>query len=116
MYKQVILIRKDLNLSKGKLAAQACHASLESYRDSERRYPKKTKKWLNEGGKKVILWVEDEEELIKMKRETPNKYPKKLIKDAGRTELKPGTVTTLGIGPWEEKEMDRYTGHLKTVN
>lgn len=116
MYKQVILIRKDLSLSKGKLAAQACHASLETYRESERRYPKKTKKWIGEGGKKVILWVEDEEELLRMKRETPNTYPKKLIKDAGKTELKPGTKTALGIGPWKEKELNEYTGHLKMVN
>ncbi len=115
MLKQVILIRKDLELSKGKLAAQACHASLKAYRKSKKQNPRKTSDWIDQGGKKIILWVENKEEMKEIEREIPKKIPKASIKDAGYTELEPGTWTTLGIGPWEEEKLDKYTGNLKTV-
>jgi len=112
MLKQVILIRKDLELSKGKLAAQACHASLKTYRKSKKKNPKETNDWIDQGGKKIILWVKKKK---KIEREIPKKIPKTSIKDAGYTELEPGTLTALGIGPWEEEELDKYTGDLETV-
>jgi len=52
--KQAIIIRADLKMGKGKLAAQACHASIESYK---RTTQDKVKKWENEGSKKIILKV-----------------------------------------------------------
>lgn len=116
MFKQVILIRKDLEMSKGKVAAQACHASVGAYQEAKDLYPSKVKAWMREGGKKVILWVEDKAELIEIDEEIPDEVPKQGVVDAGHTEVEPGTRTCLGIGPWEEEDLDRYTGHLKTVN
>lgn len=115
MLKQVILIRKDLGMTQGKIAAQACHASLGAYRKSEKTHKKKTDEWLRQGAKKVVLWVEDEEELNELENDVPREVPKNRVKDAGLTELEPGTHTALGIGPWEEKEIDKFTGHLKAV-
>ncbi len=115
MFKQVILMRKDLEMTKGKLAAQACHASLGAYREAIDLYPSKTKEWLGEGGKKIILWVEDKAHLAKLDKEIPDKIPKQGVVDVGHTEIEPGTKTCIALGPWEEEKLDRYTGDLETV-
>lgn len=113
MYKQVILIRMDLKLSKGKAIAQGSHASVETVLKSGKE---KIKAWKEEGMKKVILKVKDEKELLRYKREA-DKFGlvTALIKDAGRTEIEAGTVTCLGIGPDNEDKMDKITGKLKML-
>ncbi|MBD3304318.1 peptidyl-tRNA hydrolase [Candidatus Woesearchaeota archaeon] len=113
-YKQVILVRKDLNLSRGKLASQAAHAStdalLKSHKDD-------IKKWQDQGMKKVILGVDSQEELLKLKIQAQDAgLVAIIIADAGRTELAPGTVTAVGIGPDVEEKIDRVTGHLKLIS
>ncbi len=111
--KQVIVVRGDLKMSRGKLAAQVAHASLEAWKRSK---PEKREEWEREGGKKIVLEVKGEEELRRLLVEADQVgLPKALIKDAGHTELKPGTVTALGLGPEEEKKMDRVTGELETL-
>ncbi|MEK6904116.1 MAG: peptidyl-tRNA hydrolase Pth2 [Nanoarchaeota archaeon] len=112
-YKQVILVRGDLKLSRGKLATQAAHASFEAGMKSER---KKLEAWRDEGAKKVVLKVRDEKELTHFFNEAKKMgFAAALIKDAGHTEVKPGTITAVGIGPDEEKEIDKLTGKLKTL-
>jgi len=112
-YKQVILVREDLKLPKGKLAVQSSHASvsalLKSHKDTISR-------WKNQGMKKVVLKVKDEEELIKYKKLAEDKgLVTALVADAGRTVVEPGTVTCLGIGPDDEEIIDKVTGDLKMV-
>lgn len=111
-YKQVIVVRTDLDLSEGKLAAQVSHASLGSYKKSNSEV---RGEWGSSGSKKVVLAAGDEklEELLQDAK--GNKIPAYLVKDAGRTELEPGTVTALGIGPAEEDKIDSITGHLKLL-
>ena len=41
--------------------------------------------------------------------------PCALIKDAGRTQIEPGTITALGIGPALESDIDKYTKDLKLL-
>ncbi|MBR9699082.1 peptidyl-tRNA hydrolase [Candidatus Woesearchaeota archaeon] len=111
--KQVILIRQDLKLPKGKMSVQAAHASTESLL---RSHKDDVQKWRNQGMKKVVLKVKDEEELIKYKREAEDiGLVTALIQDAGRTVLDPGTTTCLGIGPDKEEKIDKITGKLKMV-
>ena len=114
--KQVIIVRKDLKLTKGKMSAQVAHASLEAYRKARDIYPTKTKHWLNQGAKKVVVYAENKKELLEIIKEIPPNIPHKFIIDAGRTHLEPGTITCLGIGPWEEDEIDKITGDLKLVD
>ncbi|RLJ08311.1 MAG: peptidyl-tRNA hydrolase [Candidatus Aenigmatarchaeota archaeon] len=113
MYKQVILVRKDLKLSPGKLAVQVAHASLQAYKLASARI---RKKWEEEGAKKVVLAVSDlrslKRYLDKAKRAG---IPSALIMDRGLTQLKPGTITCLGLGPAREEEIDRITGKLKLL-
>jgi PTH2 family peptidyl-tRNA hydrolase len=112
-FKQVILVRQDLKLPKGKLAVQTAHASVDCIFKTNKEI---TKKWKAEGAKKVILKVKDKKELLKYKKEAEkNNLKTALIKDAGKTVLEPGTVTCLGIGPDKEEEIDKVTGKLKMV-
>lgn len=112
-FKQVIVVRKDLKLSKGKLAVQVAHASIGAY---EKSGIEARKEWEKQGGKKVVLFVADLKELLRIK-EGAKQYdlPCTLIRDAGRTEVPSGTVTAVGIGPCESRVVDRITGNLKMV-
>jgi PTH2 family peptidyl-tRNA hydrolase len=112
-YKQVILARQDLKLPKGKLAVQVAHASLDAASKSDK---KTVEKWKSMSGKKVVLKVADEKELLKYMSMAENEGLKvSLIKDAGHTVLEPGTITCLGIGPDAEEKIDKVTGNLKMV-
>ncbi|MFH8080562.1 MAG: peptidyl-tRNA hydrolase Pth2 [Candidatus Aenigmatarchaeota archaeon] len=111
MYKQVIVLRKDLKMSKGKAAAQACHAAVHSFELTKKDV---REKWKLFGSKKVVLAVNGEEEILKIYEQAKKeKIPSFLVKDAGLTELKPGTITALGLGPVEEEKVDKITGRLK---
>ena len=114
--KQVIAVRKDLNLTKGKMSAQVAHASVECFRKARDIYPQETKHWLHQGGKKVVVYVENKKELMELMKKTPEFIPSKLIIDAGRTQLEPGTITCFGIGPYQADEIDRITKDLKLVD
>jgi len=113
-YKQVIIVRQDLKLSKGKLAAQASHASVEAVLKSHKD---DTAKWRNQGMKKSVLKVKDEKELLSYKQKAEDAgLVIALITDAGRTHLAPGTITCLGIGPDKAEKIDTVTGQLKLVS
>ncbi|MBI2129755.1 peptidyl-tRNA hydrolase [Candidatus Woesearchaeota archaeon] len=112
-YKQVILAREDLNLPKGKLAAQVAHASVASLIKSHKE---DIAKWKNEGMKKVVLKVKDLGEMMKYRKESQDAgLVTALITDAGRTVVEPGTITCLGIGPDKEEKIDKITGKLKML-
>ena len=111
--KQVILVRHDLKMSKGKIAAQASHASVDCLLKSHKDI---VDKWHKQGMKKVVLKVKDLKELKKymMLAEKAN-LANCIVVDAGHTELTPGTITCLGIGPDEEEKIDKVTGDLKML-
>ncbi len=112
-YKQVILVRADLKLPKGKLAAQAAHASVEAVLKTTRG---KVMRWRRQGMKKVVLKVKDLDELKQYHTWARNKgIVAELITDAGRTAIKPGTVTCCGIGPDKAQRIDELTATLKMV-
>ena len=112
-YKQVILVRHDLKLPKGKLAVQVAHASFEAASNSDKEV---VKEWREEGAEKVVLKVNDLDELLKyMDLCKSEKLKTALIKDAGHTVVEPGTITCLGIGPDKEYKIDKITGKLKMV-
>ncbi|MCE4598889.1 MAG: peptidyl-tRNA hydrolase Pth2 [Desulfurococcales archaeon] len=118
MYKQVIVIRRDLGMGRGKAAAQAAHASCEAVfriiESRDRRWLSWLDEWRRSGQEKVVLRVDSEAELIDVYRKALEAgLPTSLIIDAGRTQLKPGTKTAVAIGPAPEVEVDRITGHLK---
>ncbi|MDO8660642.1 MAG: peptidyl-tRNA hydrolase Pth2 [Candidatus Woesearchaeota archaeon] len=112
--KQVILVRKDLKLSKGKMAAQASHASVEAVLQSNKS---DITEWRSQGMKKSVLAVADKTELLKFKQLAKDaSLVVALITDAGRTHLEPGTMTCLAIGPALEKKIDAVTGELHLIS
>lgn len=114
--KQVIIMRSDLEMGKGKLAAQAAHASLESFFVAEKKSPETAKAWLDSGQKKIVLKLDSEEGLVKLSKAFEYLgVPCALVRDAGLTELPPGTITALGVGPWKSPEIDKYTSSLKLL-
>ena len=112
-YKQCIIVRADLNLSTGKIAVQAAHASILAYNKAKRG---QKANWLHSGQKKVALKVGSIEELYLIRDEAKQLgLPFAIVADAGLTEIPPGTVTALGIGPEKTKDLDKVTGNLKLL-
>ena len=112
-YKQVILIRQDLKLPKGKAAAQAAHASVEVVLKSD---SKVVKAWREEGMAKIVCKVKDQKELIKYFQMAKDEgLTASLITDAGKTVISPGTKTCVAIGPDEEEKIDNITSDLSLL-
>jgi len=111
--KQVILIRTDLKMGKGKIATQVAHASLEAYKKADKN---KIKKWEKEGCKKIVLKVNSLRELLELKKKADKlKIPNALIRDAGLTQVKKGEITSLALGPENEEKIDQLTKDLKLL-
>ena len=111
--KQAILVRNDLNIGKGKIATQVAHASLEAYKRADKDA---VRKWEEQGSKKIVLRVNSMDELLEFKRKAGQlKIPSALIKDAGLTQLKEGTITCLGLGPDDEAKIDKLIRDLKLL-
>ncbi|MEZ0345513.1 MAG: peptidyl-tRNA hydrolase Pth2 [Infirmifilum sp.] len=114
--KQVIVIRRDLNMGKGKLVAQGAHAAVSAYLEAEKQRPEWCKAWIESGQKKIVVRVDSLEELLRIYEEAKrSELPVVLITDMGLTQLEPGTVTALGIGPAPASLIDRITGKLKLL-
>ncbi|UCE09437.1 MAG: peptidyl-tRNA hydrolase [Candidatus Thorarchaeota archaeon] len=115
-YKQVIAVRLDLGMSRGKIAVQVAHGSVSAAERTRVTNQDVLKAWLREGQKKVAVKVQSEEELKELRRlAANNQLPFALIHDAGMTELPPGTMTVIGIGPAKSDDMDKVTGDLKLL-
>jgi len=112
-YKMVIVTRKDLKLSPGKLAAQVAHAAVDCALSTKKNNSKWFKKWHEEGGKKVITKVEALDDFFVLKEKAEElKISSCIIEDAGHTEIPRGTKTVLGIGPGPSNLIDQITGEL----
>jgi peptidyl-tRNA hydrolase, PTH2 family len=114
--KQAIVARQDIKMGKGKLAAQVAHASLSAAEEAMRKHEEWYREWKEEGQKKVVLKVQSEAELRELLKAARSvRLPVALIEDRGLTQLEPGTVTCLGIGPGPDSEVDAITGKLKLL-
>lgn len=111
--KQAIVVRTDLGMGTGKLAAQVAHASLKAYEDASSAT---RRDWKSGGQKKVVLKAGGESELLDLadvaRREG---LPHSLIRDAGHTQIEPGTLTALAVGPGPENVVDKVTGELSLL-
>lgn len=100
-------------MSRGKIAAQVAHASIQAWKNAR---DVARKGWEKEGSKKVVLKVNSETELMDVYQGARNlKLAAALIKDAGMTEVPPGTATCVAIGPAPEATIDEVTGRLSLL-
>ena len=113
-YKQVIVVREDLDISEGKRAAQVAHAAVSAARESRKEHAIWYRDWIAEGQRKVVLRARDLNELLELRdRAHGLNLPVATIDDAGLTELPPGTTTCIGIGPAPEHLVDQVTRRLQ---
>jgi PTH2 family peptidyl-tRNA hydrolase len=115
-YKLVIVLRTDIKMSKGKMAAQAGHAAVSASEYARKNRPEWWNPWIMEGQCKIAVKVKSEQEILELERKARNaKLPAALIVDRGLTELPPETTTCLGIGPAPADKVDAITGKLSLL-
>ena len=112
--KQVLIIRSDLKMGKGKIAAQASHASVSAYIKTLNKNKDWVDEWIDHQ-KKIVLKVDSLEEMLRLFELLKKEFPCSLIKDAGHTQVAPGSVTALGIGPVPESKINPYIKNLKLL-
>ena len=112
-FKQVIAVRRDLDMGKGKVAVQVAHAAVSAAEEARKRFAEWWDAWLREGQCKVAVRVDSEEEIFQLQRKSKElRLPFALITDRGLTQIEPGTVTCLAIGPAPSALIDTLTGGL----
>ena len=115
-HKMVLVVRMDLKMGKGKIAAQCGHATLGAYRRALKKMPNALLTWEHLGEAKVAVKVPNEAELERIFKEARNKgLNAYLVRDAGHTQVAPDSKTVVAIGPAPKSELDTITGELKLL-
>lgn len=114
-FKMVLVVRNDLKMGKGKIAAQCSHATLGLYKKLLHRAPKALNRWEMCGQVKVVLKIESEEDMLVLQERAKSlKLPTHITIDAGRTQIAPNSRTVMAIlGPADL--VDDVTGGLKLL-
>ncbi|MFH1544881.1 MAG: aminoacyl-tRNA hydrolase [archaeon] len=102
-------------MARGKTASQAAHASVEAMDKTNSVHSDWVREWKEKGMEKVVLKVSSFRELMDVFQRAKKALPTILIRDAGRTQIKQGSITCIAIGPAPEKEIDEFTGNLKLL-
>jgi PTH2 family peptidyl-tRNA hydrolase len=127
--KQVIVMRKDLNMRKGKMVAQGSHASIAFLTNRMKKnianpealwwvnLSQAEKEWVYGSFFKVCVGVDTEQELLDIRDKAVSMgITCNLITDQGNTEFNGvATNTCLALGPDYSSKLDIITGHLKLL-
>ena len=129
-YKQVIVLRKDLKMRKGKMIAQGAHASFAAamgpkhsnffglvWRVLRMIANREIRGWLSSRFAKIAVSVDSEDELLAIYEQAKEAgMVCALIQDAGFTEFKGvPTYTAVAVGPSLIEKIDAITGELKLL-
>ena len=113
--KQVIVVRTDLDMGKGKIAAQVGHACVLGAEHVRKSNPEWFSQWW-EGQEKIVLKVSSLKELEQVKQDAIElDIPWSEVTDAGHTQISAGTTTCISLGPAPEEKIDKITGDLKLL-
>ena len=120
--KQVIVIRDDIKMSRGKTAVQVAHASMSFMTSSIKTnipvdYSEIEKYWIENSFAKICVRAKSEDELNKIHDDALNAGIKvSIIIDSGKTEFHgEPTATCLALGPDLDSKIDEITGHLELL-
>lgn len=115
-FKQVIIVRRDLNMGTGKIAAQVAHAAVMGAERVKALRRQWFNSWFGAGQAKVVVKVKNIEELmdVRMRAEKMN-LPVVQVQDSGLTQIPSGTITCIGIGPAPSDLIDKVTFELKLL-
>jgi PTH2 family peptidyl-tRNA hydrolase len=112
--KLTLVMRADLGMGRGKIAAQAAHAAVAAALASNGS--RDFRSWLRDGQPKVVLKAGSEEQLYEIADQAhAASLPVQVIHDAGRTQVAEGTPTCCAIGPAEASRIDAITGALSLL-
>lgn len=115
-YKMVFVVRNDLKMGKGKIAAQCGHAAIGAYKQLMETNPEVISHWENRGCTKVVVKAPDEEAFAQTMADASSLgLNTHVVRDAGRTQIAPGSKTVLCVGPGPVDKVDIATGHLKLL-
>ena len=110
----VLIARHDLKMSAGKLAVQCSHAAVSCTLNARKSHARLVERWMNAGGRKICLRVDDLAAIQRLAGQAQVAgLVTYLVKDAGHTEVPPGTITVLGIGPSPRRAIDALVSDLK---
>lgn len=115
--KMVLVVRSDLKMGKGKIAAQCCHAAVHCVEKAQVAAPALLESWERSNGTaKVCLKCDTDEQLLALAEAARAAgVNHSLISDAGRTQIAAGSRTVIGLGPAPVSKLDAITGSLKLL-
>lgn len=112
--KLVLVVRTDLDMGRGKIAAQVAHAAVAAALSGLGQ--RRLLRWLEDGQPKVVLRAGSEEELAAVAAQAQAAaLPVEVVRDAGRTQVPAGTMTCLAVGPDDSEAIDAVTGSLSLL-
>ena len=112
--KMVLVVRSDLKMSPGKVAAQCVHAALGAVRICSVESANSLNYWEEGGEATICLKCETEEEMVALEAQAKSlNITTYIVHDAGRTEIAPDSKTVLAIGPAFISDIDKVSRHLK---
>ncbi|XP_044763300.1 peptidyl-tRNA hydrolase 2, mitochondrial-like [Coccinella septempunctata] len=115
-YRLILAVRNDLKMQKGKIAAQCGHASVAAYAKVLHERPDLLPLWYRQGGTKIAVKIDSEAELFKLVEEAKKlDVLTSVVRDAGQTQVAPGTRTVIAVGPAPKSILDKITGNLKLL-
>ena len=114
--KKAIDVRTDRKMGKGEVAAPVAHATQAAAAAAREKLPPWYEEWKDQGQAKIVLKVGSETELRELLKAAKSRgLPASLIEDRGLTQVEPGSVTCLGVGPGPDAAVDGVTGKLKLL-
>lgn len=114
--KMAIVVRNDLRLTKGKIGAQCSHAAVIAFKQTLDEKQSLAEKWMFCGQPKIVLRVDSLDELEELEKKAENhSVICAKVKDAGRTQISPGTVTCIALGPDDVENIDALVKELKLL-
>lgn len=112
--KMVLVVRNDISMTAGKVAAQCVHAALGATRIAKTSRPSALSIWEASGEKVVCVQCKSLSELEGVHASAMTAgLPAYIVRDAGRTQVDAGASTVCGIGPAAAEDINLITGHLK---